>query len=147
MNPPAVLVNDITYLARQVGGVRLSAPVPGALRSWAEWQVVEDIEIHQLPVGWIARDPGGHEFLGTGPFACFVGGITIGRWPYGPPLTYVSNCRSTREGARLAGQAWQAWQDAAAAAERAAASHGWGGPTQPCRPPQRRRWWQRTGRS
>lgn len=108
MQTPSCTIGTTTY--RALPAV-LAATIPPELRAYAEWAITA--ETPDAPsgygVGWIAgtppQRPGGHQLRGRGKFACYLGG-----GPYGPDLTYISQCRSSRQGLRIVAEAYRTWR-------------------------------------
>ncbi|MGH3405866.1 MAG: hypothetical protein ACRDRJ_25725 [Streptosporangiaceae bacterium] len=120
MQTPSRTVGTTTYRALPAAG---AARIPAELRAYAEWVITaETPDAPGYGVGWIAstppQRPGGYQLRGSGRFACYLGG------PYGPDLTYVSQCRSSRQGVRIVAEAYRTWR---------------GQQARPARPARRRR--------
>jgi hypothetical protein len=103
MQTPAIRLGGLTYQALPAVGA--AGGRPSRLATTAEWVIIVTwpmIRQEQI-AGWIAageRRP--QHPVGTGHLTCYVGGAS-----YGPPLKYVSNARSSRQGTRLIAETYR----------------------------------------
>ncbi len=107
MQTPEHTVGTLTFMA--LPACLASYGIPPELAQWAEWLVTAYTgdAWTEIQAGWIADVPPGRRAgqRGRGPFMVYIGGAVNA----GPPLTYVSHARSSRQGLRLAAEAYTAW--------------------------------------
>jgi hypothetical protein len=108
MQTPAYWIGQVRFLALPAC---LAPAKPEKLAAWAEWSVTAyagNDDWSETLVGWLAPRMPVRRRRGRGPIACFTDG-----GPYGPPLAYVGQARSSRQGLRLVAEAARTRRDLA----------------------------------